>query len=125
MIKIKNNYGATSEATCEKHRHLIESTILGTLSFHQTEEPCAECERERFEAERPARVLAALKHPAFAYVRHNRWGTISIYHRNAESPTGVLSAGGCSREEYAEILRTNSFERNMTPCSVVEFGERH
>lgn len=123
-IKIKNQYGGVSQPTCERHLPKVQACIFGDLTFHETAEPCTECAREQFELERPARIREAFKSPNFAYARRNRWGSVSIYHRNSGSPTGVLSAGGCSIEEYNTIMRENELGRKVPLYGVVEFGER-
>lgn len=103
--RISNTLGGTLVA-CPRHIDEWRRLIVGTTTDTPTDAPCPACEAERHAAEEPARVRAALTSPALAHTRaRNHCGAfVCIYHRDEESPTGVMLAAMCPAKMFDEIF---------------------
>jgi hypothetical protein len=126
--RIVNKYGAIL-ITCVCHYEWQAAHIYGLMmeTATPTADECPICREECQHYEHPAKVRAALLDPRCTHTRFRSFGSsgyVTVYHRDATSPTGVFAAVGASAELFDKIyneLRTAGLlSSSKSPLSPTE-----
>jgi hypothetical protein len=129
MIKLTNRYNA-STITCPRHMAITLNNFFSTIKEQLTDEECPKCRLEREKNENPEKVKRALMSEYCAYTRFrfnslaDGGGYVSIYHRDDNSPTGVMQVASINATDfdniYNNLISNGLIYSGLSPLSPTE-----